>query len=112
MRYADPDLKPLGFGETNDNSDTQSQQLAASSMAIERHVTNPDKPGEAGTGLTSLQRRVLQMIADGFDSGAIAEELNLSILAVDTTIGVARSRLGATSNLHAIALAMRSGAVK
>ena len=90
MNHPDPDLKPLGISETNDNSD-------------ESRKSN---------GLTLLQRRVLQMIADGFDTGTIAQELDLSILAIDAALGVARSKLAATSNLHAIALAMRSGAIK
>ena len=104
MKYADPDLKPSGFGETNDNSDEGGKSELVAKLANDSR--------EGSNGLSLLQRRVLQMIADGFDTGTIAQELDLSIHAIDAALGVARSRLGATSNRHAIALAMRSGAVK
>lgn len=62
--------------------------------------------------LSQREREVLQLIAEGFEITAIAERLSLAYATVRTYLRSARSRLGARSAPHAVALALVLGEIE
>jgi DNA-binding CsgD family transcriptional regulator len=67
---------------------------------------------EAGVALSQREREVLQLVAEGFEIAAIAERLSLAYATVRTYLRSARSRLGARSAPHAVALALVMGEIE
>jgi DNA-binding CsgD family transcriptional regulator len=70
------------------------------------------RSGEDGRALLSPRERdVLQLLAEGLDSRAIARTLGVSHATVRTHMRGARMRLRARSRPHAIALALVRGEI-
>lgn len=61
--------------------------------------------------LSRREREVLQLIAEGLETAAIGEELDVSPDTVRTYLRSARSRLGARTRPHAVALALDRGII-
>lgn len=78
-------------------------------MAINRakEITGHAAPA-APVSLTPREMSVLQYLSDGFSVGEIADRLILSETSVKTFVRRATKKLNATSELHAVALAVRS----
>ena len=62
--------------------------------------------------LSQREREVLQLVAEGFEIGAIAEQLSLAYATVRTYLRSSRSRLGARTAPHAVALALVRGEIE
>ena len=61
--------------------------------------------------LTEREREVLELLADGLTTAEVAERLSLSQHAVRSRVKAALGKLGARNREHAIAIAIREGAV-
>ncbi len=97
------------------------RQAAAGALAVDppvleqllaqAGVSGPDTPsaGASGPALSSLERDVVGLLAEGLDTPAIAARLGLETSDIQTTAADARSRLGARSNLEAVVRAARAG---
>ena len=69
-------------------------------------------PGrEAFPQLTEREREVLELLADGLTTAEVAERLSLSEHTVRSRVKAALGKLGARNREHAIAIAIREGAV-
>jgi DNA-binding CsgD family transcriptional regulator len=62
-------------------------------------------------GLTEREREVLELLADGFTTTEVADRLSLSEHTVRSRVKSALGKLGARNREHAIAIAIREGAV-
>ena len=71
-----------------------------------RHVTNPIDL------LTSREREVLQMLAEGKTNKEIAVVLNLSVYTVDAHRGRIMKKLGLHSSTDIVRFAMRKGLIE
>jgi len=76
---------------------------------LHREVLAPN--GLTGNGLTSRETDVLRLVAEGFDTAEIAEELNYSERSVKHVLHVMTTRLGLRSRAHAVAHALREGMI-
>lgn len=76
---------------------------------VVRHIAGYlRRPPEMGDpGLTAREREVLQLLAAGRSVGAIANELGLSMHTVRNHIRALRRKLGARSQVEAVAIAYR-----
>ena len=61
--------------------------------------------------LTEREREVLELLADGFTTAEVADRLSLSEHTVRSRVKSALGKLGARNREHAIAIAIREGAV-
>ena len=61
--------------------------------------------------LTEREREVLELLADGLTTAEVAGRLSLSQHAVRSRVKAALAKLGARNREHAIAIAIREGAV-
>ena len=61
--------------------------------------------------LTEREREVLELLADGLTTAEVAEHLSLSQHAVRSRVKAALAKLDARNREHAIAIAIREGAV-
>lgn len=61
--------------------------------------------------LSRRQLQVLQLLAEGMQAKAIAPALGIHIGVVKVHSTVARRKLGARNNVHAVALAVRAGLI-
>jgi DNA-binding CsgD family transcriptional regulator len=57
-------------------------------------------------------RRIVQMLADGYRQREIAAKMALSLSAVRRRIEKLRLRVGASTSAHLVALALRRGWIK
>ena len=82
--------------------------------AIEHEeVIDPEVPPKGSRGqLTSRQRQILQLIANGGSTTAAARELGLSEETVKTHTRNALARLGARNRTHAVAIALREALIE
>lgn len=91
--------------------------IADISSAVERCRNDPghqrfaDEGPDADEQLTRRQVEVLWLLSSGVDTAEIASRLYLSLATVRTYIRDARVRLGARSQLEAIAKARRAGLI-
>lgn len=83
--------------------------LAGRLRTIERDVLYPR--GLTASGLEQREADVLRMLADGLDTPEIARQLNFSERTVKNTIYGVIARHKLTNRAHAIAFAIRSGAI-
>jgi len=67
--------------------------------------------GNGGRVLTRRQRQILQLIADGHSTSAVAKRLGLSAETVRTHTKGALARLEARDRAHAVAIAFRSSLI-
>jgi len=96
-------VKSSPVGALNDAVDAASQ--------AERFV-DPAARGADDPGLTRRQREILQLLADGQSTIAVAHGLGLSTETVRTHTKAALARLGAHDRAHAVAIALRSGLIE
>jgi DNA-binding NarL/FixJ family response regulator len=79
---------------------------------LRRIVTTSQVPAPRGPALTPREQEVLQLLADGLDARAVARELGISL---HTSRGYIKSlllKLGAHSQLQAVAIAGRNGLIR
>jgi DNA-binding NarL/FixJ family response regulator len=79
---------------------------------LRRIVTTSQVPAPRGPALTPREREVLQLLADGLDARAVARGLGISL---HTSRGYIKSlllKLGAHSQLQAVAIAGRNGLIR
>lgn len=76
---------------------------------LQREVLTPR--GLAASGLTTREVDVLRLMADGMDTAEIAQQLCYSERTVKNVIYGVTSRLNLRNRPHAVAYAMRSGAI-
>lgn len=70
--------------------------------------TNNEPPQD----LTERERDILQRLADGWISQAIASELGVTERTVFHYVGTAKQKLGCTTRSHLIATAVKRGLIK
>ena len=71
-----------------------------------------DGPGAARPTLEPVERRVLELIAEGLSNKDIAEQLGVPIEAVHDALDAIFPRLGAGSKLEALIVAFRHGLIR
>jgi DNA-binding NarL/FixJ family response regulator len=76
---------------------------------LQRDVLNPN--GLNASGLTAREVDVLRLMADGFDTNEIADELCYSERTVKNVIHGLNHRLKLRNRSHAVAYALRSGMI-
>jgi DNA-binding NarL/FixJ family response regulator len=81
--------------------------LAARLRSIQQQVLDP--AGVTAAGLHARELDVLQLLADGLDTGEIAATLNYSERTVKYIIHNLLTRLNLRNRSHAVAYALRSG---
>ncbi|MFC5213302.1 helix-turn-helix transcriptional regulator [Streptomyces coerulescens] len=77
--------------------------------AVHRDVLGP--MGLTASGLEARELDVLRLLADGLDTTEIAQKLSYSERTIKNIISGAMSRLGLRNRTHAVAFALRSGAL-
>ncbi|KAB1140852.1 response regulator transcription factor [Streptomyces luteolifulvus] len=77
--------------------------------AVHRDVLGP--MGLTASGLEAREVDVLRLLADGLDTTEIAQKLNYSERTIKNIISGVMNRLGLRNRTHAVAFALRSGAV-
>jgi two-component system response regulator DevR len=65
--------------------------------------------GAVQPALTEREREVLALVAEGRTNAAIAEELTVSVHTIRNHVANLSAKLGATSKLEALAIAVRDG---
>jgi len=70
-----------------------------------------ERPDVAAVKLTKREREVLTLLAKGMKVDEIAEQFVLSPLTVQTHVHNAKSKLGARTRVHALALALQQGQI-
>jgi DNA-binding NarL/FixJ family response regulator len=83
--------------------------LAERLRSVRRDVLEPN--GLSMAGMTRREVEVLGMLADGLDTGEIAERLNYSERTVKNAIYGVMARLNLRNRAHAVAFAIRNGAI-
>lgn len=83
--------------------------LAERLRNIQRKVLEPN--GLCAAGMTEREVEVLAMLADGLDTAEIAKRLNYSERTVKNAIYAVISRLNLRNRAHAVAYAIRNGAI-
>ena len=76
---------------------------------LQRDVLNPN--GLNASGLTAREIDVLRLMAEGFDTNEIADELRYSERTVKNVIYGLNHRLKLRNRSHAVAYALRSGMI-
>jgi PAS domain S-box-containing protein len=61
--------------------------------------------------ITEREREILLLVGEGYENGAIARRLHLSVNTVKTYVQRVLAKLGARSRAHAVALAIRNGLI-
>ncbi len=86
---------------------------------LQKHPTTPGRgersvlrPAAAAAGLSSRQREVLALLAEGVQARAIAARLGLSEATVRNHIRLILRKLGCHSQLEAVAVAYRIGLLR
>jgi DNA-binding NarL/FixJ family response regulator len=81
--------------------------------SLARYLTRADLESKvAGTGrqyLRPRERQILQLVAEGYTSSQIGEQLTITTKTVEVTIERAMRRLEARNRTHAVILALRLG---
>ncbi|GAA4806656.1 response regulator transcription factor [Streptomyces ziwulingensis] len=76
---------------------------------IQRDVLQP--LGLTASGLETREVDVLRLLAEGLETTEIAQKLNYSERTIKSIVGVMMNRLGLRNRAHAVAFALRSGAL-
>ena len=98
----DPDVRPLGYVSTTDLSTEESLITAVRAVGEGMAFLSPSaldsNPQESHDGrlaaLTEQQREVLRLMADGLSNQGIAEQMVLSLKAVENYVGAIFRSLG------------------
>ncbi len=88
--------------------------LANQSAALRLHRSGADNPGARRRGsavLTGRDLDVLRLLADGHSTAVIADDLAYSESTIKNVIHDLVCQLGARNRAHAVALAIRAGAI-
>lgn len=64
---------------------------------------------DSSSRITSREREVLELLADGLDNGDVAAQLFVSRETVKSHLGKLSRKLGARNRTHAVAIALRRG---
>ena len=83
--------------------------LLAQLRRLQHHVLEPG--GLTMSGLSTQECDVLRLLADGLTSAEIAVKLNYSERTVKNVLYALMSRLGLSNRAHAVAYALRAGAI-
>src|SRR5262245_10749288 len=83
--------------------------LLAQLRRLQQNVRGSD--GQTISGLSTRECDVLRLLANGLDTGAIAFELNYSERTVKNVLYGVMRRLGLKNRAHAVAYALRTGAI-
>jgi two-component system NarL family response regulator len=93
-------------------ADTAELRKAVAAAAAQESFVDPAVPPKGSRGkLTSRQRQILQLLADGESTTVAARELGLSEETVKTHIKTALARLGARNRTHAVSIALRESLI-
>ena len=65
-----------------------------------------------GRPLTERQVEILRQVADGLTIAAAGRQLRMSVNTAKSHLAGARTRLGASNNAHAVAIAFRQGVLR
>lgn len=71
---------------------------------------DPTRPGR-GPALTSREREVLALVADGLTNAQVAAALSVGVETVRTHVAAVLAKLGARDRTHAVVLGYRAGVV-
>jgi DNA-binding NarL/FixJ family response regulator len=94
-------------------ADPEDLRRAVRAAIDQERFVDPDVPPKGSRGqLTSRQRQILQMIANGGSTTAAARDLGLSEEAVKTHTKYALALLGARNRTHAVAIALRESLIE
>jgi DNA-binding NarL/FixJ family response regulator len=93
-------------------ADTAELRKAVAAAAAQESFVDPAVPPKGSRGkLTSRQRQILQLLANGESTTVAARELGLSEETVKTHIKTALARLGARNRTHAVSIALRESLI-
>jgi two-component system, NarL family, response regulator LiaR len=70
-------------------------------------IRKTTQPSGLGQDLTNREREILKLLVDGYSNPEIAEQLNLSRSTVKTHVSHILEKLGATSRVEVVTLAIR-----
>jgi DNA-binding NarL/FixJ family response regulator len=101
-------VRRLGRGETLMSMDEISELLRFARVSHRRERADRAAIAE----LTRRERQVLQALADGLDTKAIADRLNISIRTERNHVSNIVAKLGVHSQLQALVFALRYGVVE
>lgn len=79
---------------------------------LRKLVGRADAPGPRLSGLNRREQQVLQMLAAGLETRVIAQELGITVNTCRGYVKGVLTKLGAHSQLEAVAIAMRHGLIK
>jgi NarL family two-component system response regulator LiaR len=82
-------------------------QPTLSAEAVEALVRPPQSPKRPGQDLSTREREVLELLAEGLSNAEIARRLFVSVAAVKYHVSNILSKLGATNRTEAVSLAMQ-----
>jgi DNA-binding NarL/FixJ family response regulator len=93
---------------------TEASELrnAVAAVTAQESFVDPAVPAKGSRGkLTSRQRQILQLLANGESTTVAARELDLSEETVKSHIKTALARLGARNRTHAVSIALREALI-
>ena len=88
-----------------------SGELAVSPTLLGRVLPNLRRDEAARSKLTTREREILELVADGVANKAIAAQLSLRLNTVRNHVQNVLTKLGAHSKLEAVAIATRTGLI-
>ncbi len=107
--YAEVSERLLGYCVKLRRRHAHTRSVLESELAL--YARTPAVTGVTGPELTSRERRVLALVADGLPTREIGEELHYSEQTVKKVLGDIVVKLGARSPSQAIARAVRQGLI-
>ncbi|MFI0424136.1 LuxR C-terminal-related transcriptional regulator [Spongiactinospora sp. 9N601] len=107
------DLLVRGVAAVAEGSGLMSPRLAGGLLGrLHRSQLAPRDPApDAATGFTEREIEILRLLADGRDTGEIAERLCYSPRTVKNIMYAINRRLNLRNRAHAVAYAMRAGVI-
>ena len=101
------------FGYPKAHEDDAERAVHAGLLVLHPEALVPALAGDtavaSGTPLTSREREILELMADGANNRVIASRLAISRHTVKFHVASILAKLGAASRTEAVALALRSG---
>jgi DNA-binding NarL/FixJ family response regulator len=87
------------------------EAAAAGDFYVDPGLSSSLVPEDGERGLSARQREILQMLADGMQTEAVAEQLALSTETVRTHTKRILAKLGASTRTQAVAIGLRHGLI-
>jgi DNA-binding NarL/FixJ family response regulator len=108
---ASPAFEVVGVAESVAAvSDASDVMLVANSGSLkEISATAPGRDAVVGAALTTRERQILTLLADGLVNKQIAERLGISVNTVKTHLELLFEKLGVATRAEAVATAVRRG---